>query len=172
MQAFRNGIVLCALGLLLAACTKAPTPPQAETETAAAPAQAAPAAADPAPTTGQHEIAVPDMPIVPALKSFVLTFPDAEDAQLQLELGYRSDPPRPIGLDGVPRVSSDGNFGIPVAVSGRWESDSTFLVEYNEIGNINMYRFRLRFSGDDVDVQLSERSRVIPSARFRGTSVS
>lgn len=106
------------------------------------------------------------------LKSFVLTFADAEDAQLQLELGYRSDPPRPIGLDGVPRVSSDGNFGIPVAVSGRWESDSTFLVEYNEIGNINMYRFRLRFSGDDVDVQLSERSRVIPSARFRGTSVN
>lgn len=106
------------------------------------------------------------------LKSFVLTFSGTEAAQLQLELGYRSDPPRPIGLDGVPRVSSDGNFGLPVAVSGRWESDSTFLVEYNEIGNINMYRFRLRFSDDDVEVQLSERSRVIPSARFHGTSVN
>jgi len=106
------------------------------------------------------------------LKSFVLTFSGTEVAQLRLELGDRSDPPRPIGLDGVPRVSSDGNFGLPVAVSGTWESDSTFLFEYNEIGNINMYRFRLRFSGDDVDVELSERSRLIPSTRFRGTSVN
>lgn len=106
------------------------------------------------------------------LKSFVLTFSGTEVAQLQLELGNRSDPPRPFGLDGVPRVSSDGNFGLPVAVSGRWVSDSTLLVEYNEIANINMYRFRLRFSGDDVEVELSERSRVIPSARFRGTSVN
>ena len=106
------------------------------------------------------------------LKSFVLTFSGAEAAQLQLELGHRSDPPRLIGLDGVPRVSSGGNFGLPVALSGRWESDNTFLVEYNEIGNINMYRFRLRFSDDDVEVQLSERSRVIPSARFHGTSVN
>jgi hypothetical protein len=106
------------------------------------------------------------------LKSFVLTFSESEVAQLQLELGNRSDPPRPIGLDGVPRVSPAGNFGLPVAVSGAWENDTTFLVEYNEIGNINMYRFRLSFSGDDVDVELSERSRVIPSSRFHGTSIN
>lgn len=105
------------------------------------------------------------------LKSFVLTFPGTEVAQFQLELAGRSDPPRPVGLDGVPRVSPGGNFGLPVAASGRWEDERTFLVEYNEIGNINMYRFRLRFSGDDVDVELSERSRVIPDAWFRGTSV-
>ena len=106
------------------------------------------------------------------LKSFALTFSGTKAAQLQLELGHRSDPPRPIGLDGVPRVSFDGNFGLPVAVSGRWESDSTFVVEYNEIGNINMYRFRMRFSGKDVDVELSERSRVIPSSWFHGTRVN
>jgi CubicO group peptidase (beta-lactamase class C family) len=106
------------------------------------------------------------------LKSFVLTFSGTEVAQLQLELGYRSDPLRPIGLDGVPRISAGGNFGLPVAVSGAWESDGTFLLEYNEIGNINMYQFRLKFSEDDVDVELSERSRVIPSTRFHGTSVN
>lgn len=104
------------------------------------------------------------------LKSFVLTFAGDEAAQFQIELGDRSDPPRPVGLDGVPRVSSDGKSGLPVAVSGRWESDRTFVVDYNEIGNINRYRFRLGFSGDEVEVQLSERSRVISSARFRGTS--
>ncbi|MFZ6846548.1 serine hydrolase domain-containing protein [Undibacterium sp. RuTC16W] len=106
------------------------------------------------------------------LKSFVLTFSGTEVAHLQLELGHRSDPLRPIGLDGVPRVSAGGNFGLPVAVSGVWRSDGTFLVEYNEIGNINMYQFRLKFSGDDVDVELSERSQVIPNARFHGTSVN
>ncbi len=106
------------------------------------------------------------------LKSFVLTFSGADVAQIQLELGNRRDPPRPVGLDGVPRVSAEGNFGMPVAVSGRWESSNTFLVDYNEIGNINMYRFRLRFSGDGVVVELSERSRVIQGARFHGTSIN
>lgn len=104
------------------------------------------------------------------LKSFVLTFPGSAVAQLQLELSDRSDGPRPVGLDGVPRVSSTGRFGLPVAVSGTWESDSTFIVEYNEIGNINTYRFRLTFSGQDVTVEMTERSRAIQSARFYGTS--
>jgi hypothetical protein len=67
-------------------------------------------------------------------------------------------------------VSTGGRFGLPVSVSGAWESDSTFVIEYNEIANINTYRFRLTFSGRDVDVQMTERSRAIQSARFRGTS--
>jgi CubicO group peptidase (beta-lactamase class C family) len=102
------------------------------------------------------------------LKSFVLSFTGTEVAQLWLELGDRSDPLRPVGLDGVPRLSADGHLGSPVAVSGGWESDSTFVVTYNEISNINTYRFRLRFAGDYVDVDVSERSGVIPSSRFRG----
>ncbi|HDS1578516.1 TPA: serine hydrolase [Stenotrophomonas maltophilia] len=104
------------------------------------------------------------------LKSFVLAFPEAGGAQLQLELGNRSDPPRPIGLEGIPRVSAGGNFGLPVAISGRWENDRTFVVEYNEVGNINRFRFQMIFSGDAVDVALSERSGVIPGSRFHGTS--
>lgn len=104
------------------------------------------------------------------LKSFVLTFSGAAEAQLELELRDRRDGPRPVGLDGVPRVSPGGRVGLPVAVSGAWESDSTFVVEYNEVANINTYRFRLTFSGHDVDVEMTERSRAIQSARFRGTS--
>jgi CubicO group peptidase (beta-lactamase class C family) len=104
------------------------------------------------------------------LKSFALTFRGTAVAQLQLELGDRSDGPRPVGLDGVPRVSGGGRFGLPVAVSGAWDSDSTFVIEYNEIANINAYVFRLTFSGRDVDVEMNERSRAIQSARFHGTS--
>lgn len=105
------------------------------------------------------------------LKSLVLTFPQSGDAQFQIEPGDRSDPVRPMGLDGVPRVSPGGSLGLPVAVSGRWESENTFLVDYNEVGNINRYRFRMTFAGDEVVVELSERSRAIQSARFRGTSI-
>ncbi len=46
--------------------------------------------------------------------------------------------------------------------------DNTFRVDYNGIGNIDTYRFRLKFAGDDVGVELSERSRVIQDARFHG----
>jgi CubicO group peptidase (beta-lactamase class C family) len=103
------------------------------------------------------------------LKSFVLTFSGTAIAQLQLELRDRSDGPRPVGLDGVPRVSTGGRFGLPVSVNGAWESDSTFVIEYNEIANINTYRFRLTFSGRNVEVDMTERSRAIQSGRFRGT---
>jgi CubicO group peptidase (beta-lactamase class C family) len=104
------------------------------------------------------------------LTSFQLTFSDAQDPQLELERGELRDGPRPIGLNGVPRLSSGGPSGLPVAVTGDWERENTFFIEYNEVGGINTYRLRLRFTGDDVDVTLSERSQVIPSARFRGTS--
>jgi len=104
------------------------------------------------------------------LRSFVLTFPGGAEAQLQLDLGDRRDGPRPVGLDGVPRVSSNGRFGLPVAVSGAWESDSTFVLDYNEVGNINAYRFRFTFVGDRVTVELAEKSGAIVDARFRGRS--
>ncbi|MCX2863725.1 serine hydrolase [Paucibacter sp. PLA-PC-4] len=104
------------------------------------------------------------------LKSFVLTLSDAPGPQLELEVGDLRDGPRPIGLNGVPRLSSGGPSGLPVAVMGTWERENIFFIEYNEVGGINTYRLRLRFTGDDVDVTLSERSQVIPSARFRGTS--
>jgi CubicO group peptidase (beta-lactamase class C family) len=104
------------------------------------------------------------------LKSFVLTFSDAPGSQLELEGGGLRDGPLPIGLNGVPSLSSSGPSGLPVAVTGAWERENTFFIEYNEVGGINTYRLRLRFMDDDVDVTLSERSQVIPSARFRGTS--
>jgi CubicO group peptidase (beta-lactamase class C family) len=104
------------------------------------------------------------------LRSFALTFPGGAEARLELELGDRRDGPRPVGLDGVPRVSPNGRFGLPVAVSGAWENDSTFVLDYNEVGNINSYRFRLTFVGTEVTVEVAEKSGAIVDARFRGRS--
>jgi hypothetical protein len=102
------------------------------------------------------------------LRSLVLTFPGAAEAQLQLELSDRRDGPRPVGLDGVPRVSSNGRFGLPVAVSGVWETDGTFVLDYDEVGNINRYRFRMTFADTGVTVEFAEKSRALVEARFRG----
>lgn len=102
------------------------------------------------------------------LKALALSFPGGAEARLQLELSDRRDGPRPVGLDGVPRISSDGRFGLPVAASGAWESDSTFVLDYNEVANINTYRFRLTFVNDGVTVEFAERSRALGNARFRG----
>ena len=104
------------------------------------------------------------------LQSFTLTFPGGAEAQLELESRDRHDGPRPVGLDGIPRVSPDGRFGLPVAVSGAWESDGSFVLDYDEVGNINAYRFRLLFGEHDVMVDYSERSRPRQGAQFRGTS--
>lgn len=102
------------------------------------------------------------------LRSFSLTFSGGATAQLQLELVDRLDRPRPVGLDGVPRVSPDGRFGLPVAVSGAWENDSTFVLDYNEVGNITNRRFRLTFADKGASVELTDRSEPLVTARYRG----
>lgn len=102
------------------------------------------------------------------LRSLTLTFPGGDAAQLQLDLSDRRDGPRPVGLDGVPRISPDGRFGLPVALSGAWENGATFVLDYNEVANINAYRLRLTFDDQGVTVELSERSGVFAATRFHG----
>ncbi len=102
------------------------------------------------------------------LASFSLAFPGGPEAVLRLRLANGRDEQRPVGLDGVPRVSPGGRFALPLAVSGEWENDTTFALLYDEIGNINAFRFRIVFAGGGVDVELSERSGLM-EARLRGT---
>jgi hypothetical protein len=91
------------------------------------------------------------------VRSLRLAFAGTE-ATLELQSGDKTDGPRPVGLDGVPRVSGGGRYGLPVALDGAWESDSTFVIGYDEVGNINAYRLRLTFAGDQVSVQIDERT--------------
>ncbi len=90
--------------------------------------------------------------------SFSLAFSGGAEATLALAFNDGRVERRPVGFDGVPRVSPDGRFGLPVAVSGAWESDSTFVLTYDEVGNINAIRLRLTFAGGNVTVNLAERS--------------
>ena len=103
------------------------------------------------------------------IRSLTLSFPGGVEAALELRLADRVDGPRPVGLDGVPRVSGAGRFGLPVALRGAWDGDSTFVLDYDEVGNINAYRFRLTFAGDAVGVELTERTGLFET-RFRGSA--
>ena len=76
---------------------------------------------------------------------------------------------RPVGLDGIPRLSPGGRFGLPVALQGRWENNSTFVFDYDEVANINAYRYRLTFVNNDVSIEVSEKTGLM-DAKFQGKS--
>lgn len=65
---------------------------------------------------------------------------------------------RAFGLDGVPRFSGGGIAGLPVALKGGWESDGSFVLEYDEVANTNTYRLQLTFDGNRVKVSAKERT--------------
>ena len=77
---------------------------------------------------------------------------------------------RVVSLNGVPAISGDGPMALPVAVSGHWEDDQTFFLEYDEIANTNCYRLRLKFSGNTVSVQAKERTGLFDET-FAGKAV-
>jgi hypothetical protein len=90
------------------------------------------------------------------LKSLSVSFTQGSEALIRLGFLDGRTEQRPVGLDGVPRLSANGRFGLPVALSGAWESARTFVLNYDEAANINSYHFRLTFSGDSVSVGLKE----------------
>jgi CubicO group peptidase (beta-lactamase class C family) len=65
---------------------------------------------------------------------------------------------RPVGLDGVLRLSEGGILGLPVALRGSWLDDQTFQLEYNEVANTNTYFLKLRPAADGLHVEASERT--------------
>jgi CubicO group peptidase (beta-lactamase class C family) len=101
------------------------------------------------------------------LDSLTLAFPGGAEALLSFVSHDRREGPRPVGLDGVPRLSPDGRFGLPVAVSGAWRDDSSFVIEYDEVANINRYTLTLGFSGDRLDAEVTEHTGLM-HARFGG----
>jgi len=62
-------------------------------------------------------------------------------------------------------VSADGQ---PAAARGWWESDDTFAIRMDEIGNINTWRIRTTFDGDAVTVEMVEVGTGLGAATFGG----
>jgi CubicO group peptidase (beta-lactamase class C family) len=95
------------------------------------------------------------------LASLTLTFPRRDEAVVRLEFADRRVAERAVGLDGVPRLSAAGRFGLPVALTGAWQGERTFDLLYDEVANINALSMRLEFTGKDVAATVSERSGLL-----------
>lgn len=103
------------------------------------------------------------------LQSLTLTFPAVGDPTARLAFienahmnrTEKQREVRPIGLDGVLRLSPNGRYGLSVGLRGQWEDDRTFVLEYDEVANLNSYRLRMSFtenSVSSVSIQAKERT--------------
>ena len=94
----------------------------------------------------------------PGLKTLSITFTSQSNASVRITFADNRTEVRPIGLDGVTRLSPGGRFNLPVGIKGSWEDKSSFVLEYDEVANINHYRLRIRFNADRIAIQLSEKT--------------
>ncbi len=109
------------------------------------------------------------------LQSLTLTFPAAGDPTVRLAFIENANmnrlekvrEVRPIGLDGVLRLSPNGRYGLSVGLRGTWEDATTFVLEYDEIANLNSYKLRLSFTDTGVSVQAKERTGLFDE-KFEG----
>jgi CubicO group peptidase (beta-lactamase class C family) len=101
------------------------------------------------------------------LKALLLSFRSPAEAMLHLEFRDGRVEQRAVGLDGVPRVSPGGRFGLPVALAGAWDGDNRFTFYYDEVANINSYRYRLTFAGHELSVEVAEQTGLVRT-QFKG----
>ncbi len=103
----------------------------------------------------------------PDIKTFRLVFDQSATARLFVTAPTGPDPPpAPVGLDGVYRMTP-GEHGFAVGWRGYWEDATTFVLERDQIANLDAYVYRLRFAGETVVVDVSARTRAT-GARNRG----
>jgi CubicO group peptidase (beta-lactamase class C family) len=102
------------------------------------------------------------------LQTLTLMFA-APTASAQLKFADGRTEARQIGLDGVPRLGQGGRFALPVAIEGSWLDQKTFVLDYDEVGNINDFRLSLTFDDNAVAVELSERTANV-TVSFKGAA--
>ncbi len=75
----------------------------------------------------------------------------------------------PVGLDGVYRVGKFGPLGLPAGATGKWTSDSEFLLDLNFIANINHYTLAIRFTPEKtIEVTVNEASGLMRNGHITG----
>jgi CubicO group peptidase (beta-lactamase class C family) len=81
--------------------------------------------------------------------------------QAGLEIGIVDDPTAivaAVGLDGVYHFLP-GDYGFPIGARGTWEDEQTFVIDLNTFANDDAYDVRLRFVGNAVTLELTDRTR-------------
>ncbi|MEO7193075.1 MAG: serine hydrolase [Vicinamibacterales bacterium] len=103
------------------------------------------------------------------IDSLALTF--GQGGAARVDLTYYGEPLSvPIGLDGVYRLGPHGPFHLLAGATGKWTSDTEFLLDLNFIANINRYTLAIRFMPDQtIAVTADEASGLMRNGRLVGT---
>lgn len=142
---------------LKAAIARAAQPPRrGPPETA--PAEAATATAAGAVSEKEYRLAANPL----GLEAFTVRVAPPGREGIRLRFADGRDEAHPVGTSGAWKISSGGQFGLPVAIRGRWEPPATFVLDYDTIANINRYTMRLVFDDDRVHVQVREEGSASP----------
>jgi|SRR5215813_84998 len=90
------------------------------------------------------------------IRSLTLRFTSQIEASVQMTFTDGRTEEHPIGLDGRIKRSPGGRYNLPVGVKGYWENNHDFILDYDEIANINRLRFQIGFEGDQIVIGLTE----------------
>jgi len=94
------------------------------------------------------------------LEGLSVVFPGGEEALLRLTMAAaiagQQQMELPVGLDGRYRISPSGRFDLPVALKGSWTGDTEFVIDFDEIGNINRWQITTAFEGETISVHMQE----------------
>jgi len=94
-----------------------------------------------------------------SLRALTLTFKDRAEAVLRLELEPGVSEGNllelVVGLEGIPRLGP-GRYGLPVACTGAWKNPQTFVVEFDEVANINRFLVEMTFADGRLEGKLAE----------------
>ena len=90
------------------------------------------------------------------LQSLSLSFLSDEEAYAQIALGRLVS--LRIGLNGKYAFNKSGREDLPTAVKGRWIGSGIFLLELNEISDINDFFFRISFGTGHPRFFISEKT--------------
>lgn len=94
-----------------------------------------------------------------SLRAMTLIFKDRAEAVLRLSLEPGVSDSGQIeflvGLEGVPRLSP-GRYGFPVTCKGAWQSPDTFVIDIDEVANINHFRVELTFADGRLEGKLAD----------------
>jgi CubicO group peptidase (beta-lactamase class C family) len=96
------------------------------------------------------------------LEAFTLRFASPGRESIRVRFADGRDETHSVGTSGAWKISSGGQFGLAVAIRGRWEPPTTLVLEYDTIANINRYTMRLVFDDEHVQVQVREEGSASP----------
>jgi CubicO group peptidase (beta-lactamase class C family) len=92
------------------------------------------------------------------LKTVRLSFNRSDEAGIFITFADDQSPRSgSVGLDGVYRMSP-GQNNFPAGYRGYWADNQSFVVDVEEIANIEAYTVKLRFVDDQVVVEVNERT--------------